>query len=418
MVEVVMAIFIFGIVIVGVVVGMGSSLNLTRGNRSRSVAANLASEEMDTVRSTDFVDLPLGQVTSTQTIDNVPYTITRESEWVIPNATNGPCQAPANASLAYLAVDVAVTWPNMAGVQPISSNTVVTPPVGTYDPTSGHVAVTVRDRNGVAEDGVLVSLGGPVNDSQMTTSDGCAFFAFEPPGSYTVALSGSGFVNDQGIAAPSQSATIKAGSVVSVQFQYDQAATLLLTLQGNNGYAPPSNITVSVGNTHILPTGTKWFAGTGSPRTISGLFPYSDGYEVWAGGCSDADPEGVSPGGSPYYSGASRAVPIAVTPGAPSVGAVMMPEVAVTVKKAGASVPGYDVTVTHVTPSGATSDPGCPTAESYALGTSGVNGIVNAAVPYGTWTVTATKGSSTGSATVTLSPLDPATPKGMTVNVT
>ena len=50
MVEVVMSIFIFGIVITGVIAGMSSALNLTRQDRNRSIAANLASQEMDTVR--------------------------------------------------------------------------------------------------------------------------------------------------------------------------------------------------------------------------------------------------------------------------------------------------------------------------------------------------------------------------------
>ena len=60
MVELVMAIFIFGIVITGIAAGMTSSLNLTRQNRNRSVAANLASQEMDTVRSTPFTSLVIG----------------------------------------------------------------------------------------------------------------------------------------------------------------------------------------------------------------------------------------------------------------------------------------------------------------------------------------------------------------------
>ena len=42
MVEMVIAIFIFAMVITGVGVGMSSALNLTRQNRNRSIAANLA----------------------------------------------------------------------------------------------------------------------------------------------------------------------------------------------------------------------------------------------------------------------------------------------------------------------------------------------------------------------------------------
>ena len=52
MVEMVMSMFIFGIAITALVAGMSSSLNLTRQDRLRSVAANLAAQDMDIVRST------------------------------------------------------------------------------------------------------------------------------------------------------------------------------------------------------------------------------------------------------------------------------------------------------------------------------------------------------------------------------
>ena len=78
---------------------------------------------------------------------------------------------------------------------------------------------------------------------------------------------------------------------------------------------------------------------------------------------------------------------------------------------------GYTVTATHVVPSGATSDPGCPTAEAYTLGTSNGSGLVSMALPYGTWKITATSGASTGNANVTLSPLNANNPAALTVNV-
>ncbi len=79
MVEMVIAIFIFAMVITGVGVGMSSALNLTRQNRNRSIAANLAAQQMDTIRSTDFDTLDqmtqLVQpvtLTPTATVEGVP----------------------------------------------------------------------------------------------------------------------------------------------------------------------------------------------------------------------------------------------------------------------------------------------------------------------------------------------------------
>jgi prepilin-type N-terminal cleavage/methylation domain-containing protein len=406
MVEVVMAIFIFGLVITGVTVGMTSSLNLTRQNRNRSIAANLASQEMDTVRSTDFTDIALGQVKTTQSVDGVAYTITREASWVSANAASGPCQAPSGSSLAYLSVRVSVSWQNMQGVKPPISDTVITPPVGTYDPNSGHVAVTVRDAAGQPQPSVPVTFaGGSVNATQNTTSDGCAFFAYEPAGSYTVTLSSPGYVSDQGVASPSTAATVVAGSTVPLQFQYDRAASIVATLQPTGGAPLPTSpsIPVSLGNTHILPTGFKTVAGGGATRTIGSLFPFADGYAMWAGACSDADPQGIKPAGGPYYPGATRDAAVAVTPGGSSAGTVTLPALTVqTLTTASLPRPNVAVTATHVVPSGVTVDPSCTSGATYALGTTDASGRITVGLPYGTWMLSAAGTSTT--AQVTLDP--------------
>ena len=409
MVELVVGIFIFALVIGGIVAGMSSSLNLTRQNRNRSIAANLASQEMDTVRGTEFTSLPMGLVTASQTVDGVPYTVTRETQWVTPNATSGPCQAPSGSALAYLSVTVSVTWNNMAGVPAPVSHTVITPPVGTYDTTSGHVAVMVRNAAGAPQGSVPVALSGPsVSETQTTTTDGCAFFAYQPAGAYTVALARANYVDDQGIASPVQSATVSVGTTVSLQFQYDDAATLSLTLLGNTGSAAPTSVPVSLGNTHILPGGEKTFTGAGSPRTIGGQFPYVDGYEAWTGSCLDADPQGVDGGGLSYYPGAIRATPIAVIAGATSVSTVLMPEMLVHAETSSGVPRSVAVMVTHA------ADPGCPSGVTYTLGTTDASGDLTAALPYGLWSVTA---GSTSGGSVTLSPLNPPTPVTVTVIV-
>ena len=325
MVEMVMGIFIFAMVIGGVVVGMSSALNVTRQNRNRSIAANLAAQEMDTARSTEFTDLPLGVITTTQSVDGVPYTIERETEWVYPNATSGPCQAPSGSTLAYLSIVVRVSWKRHArrsarddihGRSPRPSERTI--------PLTGHIGVMVRDAAAVPQENTSVSISGPgVTESQTTSADGCAFFAFEPIGAYTVTLSRAGYVSDQLLTGPTQSATVGAGSTVSLQFQYDQAATMNLTLAGSAGGAIPNGIGVTLWNTHLLPGGKKSFtnAGASASQTLPGLFPYVDGYEMFAGSCLAADPEGMN-GAVAIYPGASRPAATSVTPGGTSSAAV------------------------------------------------------------------------------------------------
>lgn len=396
LVELAMGLFIFALLATGIAASMSSSLNLTRQNRHRSVAANLAAQEMDTVRSTTFASLPVGLVTTTQSIDGVPYTIDRESEWVPQDASTGPCQAPPGSTPALLSVGVSVTWAHMGGVSPVRSETVVTPPVGTFDPNSGHVAVSVLDANAQPVSGTVVTASGPSAPApQTTTSDGCAFFAYQPPGAYTIALSKPGYVDDQGATNPSTSVTVAVGATASAQFSYDEATTLELAMVGNNGYAPPADVAVTIANTHIVPNGVKPYQGTGNPRQITGVFPWIDGYSTWAGDCADADPQGESSPGVPYYPGAVRPDPVATIPGSISAGTILMPEVSVN-----AGSPGRVVTAVHM------ADPGCA-GGTFALGISGALGVVNAALPYGTWDIHVDGASI---AFTTLSPLDPPTP--------
>jgi prepilin-type N-terminal cleavage/methylation domain-containing protein len=441
MVEMVIAIFIFAMVITGVGVGMSSALNLTRQNRNRSIAANLAAQQMDTIRSTDFDALDqmtqLVQPTTispTPTVEGVPYTITQDTAWVRKNATGaaaGPCQSPPTAAnpLAYIAVTTTVTWADMHGVMPVQTDTVISPPVGVYDQTEGHIRVSVLNAASQPVSGAIVTIVNPtagVSDTATTGADGCAFFAYQPTGAYTVTLSsGVGKVDGQGSATPVQNVTVKSASTSTVQFVFDSAAALTLTLSPNTGgYTVPSTMPVSLGNTALKPSGVlSYSTPTGSPRTIGSLFPYSSGFQSWAGSCSDADPQGVNPLGGAYYVGATRAAAIAMTPGGTSSGTVSVPTTSLQFKRSSGSG-SYLITATHKVPSGATSDAGCPTAETYILASTQTitttTVALNFGLPYGTWNITWKNNSSSATATqtITLSPLNstwPVTPAVATV---
>lgn len=415
MIEMVIAIFIFAMVITGVGVGMSSALNLTRQNRNRSIAANLASQQMDTIRSTDFTTLDqmtqLVQpttITPTPTVEGVPYTMTQNTHWVRKNDTGasaGPCQSPPTAAnpLAYIAVTTTVTWNDMHGVLPVQTNTVISPPVGVYDQTEGHIRVTVLSATGAPVSGATVAISNAaagVSDSAVTGIDGCAFFEYKPIGAYTVSLSSAlGKVDGQGSATPVQNVTVKSASTSTVQFLFDSAASLTLTLASKSGsgflpaagtgYNVPTTMPVSLANTALQPSGKLSYASpTGNPRTIPNLFPYSSGFQAWAGSCSDADPQGVNSVGVPYYSGATRASAIAMTPGGTSAGTVTMPSTTLGFKRTLAGSATYTIIALHT----AASDAGCPVAETYTLTSTlllvqNVTGAVNVSLPYGTWTI-------------------------------
>jgi hypothetical protein len=379
----VIAMSVFLIVVLGVAATIESGLTVTRENRERSVAANLASQEMDTVRSTVFTSLVARTIT--EAVGGTTFTVSRELTWVSKSATTGPCNG-TNENPELLRVHVLVSWPSMRGVVPVVSDTTLAPPVGAYSTNSGHIAVEVLDATGAGEFDTPVQISGPMVQSAPTNSDGCAFFAFLTPGTYVVSLNTVGYVNRQSVENPSQNVAVTVGNVSSVQFDYDQAATLSLTFGADAGGTIPADLPVTLGNTQFVPTGAQAYPGSGLSRSIGSLFPATDGYTVWAGSCADADPEGQQPNsGGPYWPGGQRDSPLSTSPGGTVSGTVDVKTASITVKgTGGVALVGATVVATHAP------DQSCATGETHQLGTTNATGQLSAALPYGTWQLSVT----------------------------
>ncbi|MDP9208210.1 MAG: carboxypeptidase-like regulatory domain-containing protein, partial [Actinomycetota bacterium] len=187
---------------------------------------------------------------------------------------------------------------------------------------------------------------------------------------------------------------------------YDRAATLDVALVVPVGAEIPSGIATTVANSNLT-VGTKSFpeasTGGGASRTVTPLFPFSSGYQVWAGECADADP-GAHPGGS-------RGAALASNPGATTSGSAPLDAVDVEVRSSlGTPVSGATVTATHA---GGT---GCPSGVTLtSAATTDANGRLRLALPYGTWTVTAAGGSGSVSSPATL--VDPVSPSIPTITL-
>jgi hypothetical protein len=402
--ELVVALSIFVVMILGIVASIDSGLTLTRNNAARSVAANLASQEMDTVRSTPFTTLTPRTVT--QVVGSTTYSIDRQLTWVSKSATNGPCDG-TNADPELLRVHVVVTWPAMSGVTPVVSDTTLAPPVGAYSTNSGHIAVKVLDGTGAGEDDMSVQINGPVVESLPTNSDGCAFFAFLTPGTYVVSLNSVGYVNRQSVQNPSQTVGVTVGNVSSVQFDYDRAATLSLTFTADAGGTIPSDLPVTLGNVQFQPNGVQTYTGSGLTRSIGSLFPANDGYTVWSGSCADADPEGQQPNsGGAYWTNGQRADPVSTPPGATTAGTIAVKTATITVTGTGGlPLAGATVVATHA------ADSVCASGETHVLGITSATGVLTTALPFGTWQITVTgKSPATTWPSLVLDPTSVATP--------
>ena len=393
LIELMLAIIVLAIAMGAVAMTLGSTIRHSTNAASRSVGSGLVGEEIDKVRQqarSDFTTLPLGQTVTNRKVDGVVYTVTRDSEWVSAGSTTDSCSATATG-VAYLRVKVIVTWAGMKASAPANAETVLTPPVGAYDPTKGHVAVKVRDRDAVGEASVRVKLkqGATVIAQQDTASDGCAFFAYKTPGAYTIELNETGYVDGQSVQAPTQPVNIVEGTVTSIGFDYDVRAALYLTRVDATGSSAsiPTNVGTMIAHPQLLPNKQKFYpTSSNSPQWIDYIFPYAAGYEAWAGGCADADPEGtVLSGGAPVplYPGIDRDAAIPVLGGFYTPRNIRMASVLVRVTRAdGSPLNDADVRLVHAV------DGVCTSGETLTYSDkTDSSGLLRVALPLGHWTV-------------------------------
>jgi prepilin-type N-terminal cleavage/methylation domain-containing protein len=401
LIEVMVAMVVFAVISTAVLGTVLTSLATARSDRGRVTAANLAARELEITRSqfqspaagpktiaTGKVSgpnpLPGGVAGAPLVVDGMAYTLVRSAAWQSQGASAGPCDGGASGQLAYLRVTVTVSWPRMSGVLPVTSSTLLTPTVGTYSASTGHVKVKVTDGNNVPEAGQFVTVTGPSGTTtQETAADGCAFFAFLSPGSYVATVLTPGYVDPSWVATPSQTVTVTANTVQPVSFTYAPSATLNLSFTSPLGLVASPNTTVTLYNTG-LPSSTRTRAVLGllTPRTVN-LWPYPDGVIAWAGGCLDADPQG--------YAGGVRASPLITNPGVVTNATVNVAPVLVTVRnKLGVLTSGVQVVAVHA------ADTGCPATVTDPLGgTAGEvltlpgltssAGTIGGSLPYGTW---------------------------------
>lgn len=383
MVEMLVAITILAIVLAFTAGGVTSALGLTRTNRSRTVAANLATEQMELQRSLPFAEHVEGiQPTQEVQVNGVPYQVTVTKGWTTQSSTTGSCDVTASgtsAEIAYMAVDVAVAWPQQGEVPPVRSHTVITPPAAQYSPYRGHVVVKVIDRDAAPVPAVTVRMtGGPdVPPAKRTGFDGCAVFPLLRAGGYTVEIEQAGYVSSifqtgayqQAVAEP---VDVQVGQTQNVLIEYNQAAFLDLRLEGRAGGARPAtpgSLPVTIAHRSIQPSGV--FTQNVSSRLTATVFPFEDGYEFWAGDpvCADQRPD--------------PATAVVPQPGAPADPQQLLASLRVrVVTPARVPVPGYaaDLRATSTVCSGISYDfPITTDLQGYAL----------VALPYGEYDLSA-----------------------------
>jgi Tfp pilus assembly protein PilV len=367
LIEVLVSALLVVLVASGVYLGLDAASATSGINKRRSVSSELAQQDQDRMRSMTVNDLSNYRDTRTATVASIDYTIDSRASWVTDSTGSASCTSGA-AGANYLNITSTVTWPTMT-VPPVTVESIVAPPVGSFTSDQGSIAVQVRDRNGAGVPGVTVSLSGARNYTDVTNAQGCVLWGYLPAGNYDVDVAKTGYVDPQGVQQPTKPVGVVGAATNTVAFDYDLGGRIQADYESWSGGAPvPANGTEFTAVSSHLTVPLSPF-GDGAPHAsfTSGLvFPFTDPYGVYAGNCAGADP----------LANGQPAALAQVNPGATVVVAVREPPVNLRVMNGALPVANATVKLTGTGSGCGALPPRTTAANGY---------LVDPAYPYGTY---------------------------------
>ncbi len=407
LVEVLVGALIFAVIAVGAAMGLSTSLKMTADTAGRETAIALAATEIDAVRAMDdpFQVLPGSRK---QDVDGRSYTIAIDSSWVQGAAGSDGCRAGSTGTasagnLQFKRVNVSVTWAGPLGAPTVTrADTLLAPKSRLNDPSKGTILVSVRGADGTGRSGVSVSAssssGSLSSAPSETDSDGCSYILMVPPGTWNVSASRAGYISVDQASTASKSVSVTAGATSTAAFQLDAQSTLSPTYP--TGVNVPTDLDVSFISTYgVTVVG-------GRPSGVP-LHPFSSGYSVIAGkvvapvvdssgnvksqGCVSPDPSAWPTGtvNGKNLAAGIRTSPVAAPAGGNSSAPLAMGVISV-------NAPSTSMRIVSAAANPAVGDPGCEipntAAPTYTYALPAV-GQTQLAVPYGTWRLESSSGS-------------------------
>lgn len=360
LVEVMAAMVVFIIISTATVTVVIQGLRTMRENSDRAVAANIARDQIEYLKSVGTAGITPGLTLGAHdaALYNADFKVRTTATWVGFNQSGDTCAA-STPGKDYMRVTVEVTSSNITDPQTV--DTIITPPPNAASPSLGQVRIYVRDQLGLPVSDVTVT--GIPPTTLLTGASGCVFVPDITPASLSVSISKTGYVTDTPTGL-SQPATITAGHLTEKYFNLAAASSIQFSAS-NPDYPLPSTMPVMW---QLNETGSIAVKTTVS-STVSNKWPLTTGFVSWAGSCTDASPltnYGVSPQGFSFIAGQT-------TMAALNTGLVKL-----------RGLPKDEpVTATYTGP-----DSGCAQAP-VLLGNSNNLGILKVGLPYGKWSFTA-----------------------------
>jgi type II secretory pathway pseudopilin PulG len=301
--EVIVSAAVLAIIALAVLAGIDGAQSSTGREKARSIAANLAEQDQERMRSmqadtlTDYTydrDLP--------PIDGSTYHVLSTATWVRDDS-GGTVSCQNNSKQAdYLKISSTVTSSTVGTrTKPVTIDSLVAPSVA-YSSTRGSLAVQVNNRDGVGVPDLAVNIDGPASDSALTNANGCAVFQFIPVGNYNITLNTPGWVDHFGKTTSVGNQDVTAGKLNTRTMAYDRAAVARPVKVGTYtpGATNPNDVNqqlsssaVKVSATNSDESGLQLIYTSAAPAAtfeMTNLFPFKTAYAMFTGGCKEADP--------------------------------------------------------------------------------------------------------------------------------
>jgi hypothetical protein len=315
--EVVVSAAVLILVVLGIFAGLDAVAGTAGANKARTVAATLAEKDQEELRSLMTVDL--NRIRSVipgpreVDVDGVTYTVESDAQLVTDTSGEDISCSLDTGEGSFIRITSKVTSPMTgAKVKPVVISSIVAP-----EPGSGALVAKVVDARDNPVKNLPVQAVGPETITKTTNDAGCAVFGAVTAGAYEVKVNQTGWVDPEGDQEVVKTATVSAGTLTTVDFVYDIAATLTVNIQSLYG-GPPAVLNtddsygVIAAHTGILTGYRQWTsAAATTPHTLSRLFPFEDPYKIFSGRCMDQDPTGFQEN---YFDVYTAAAPT-LTPG-------------------------------------------------------------------------------------------------------
>ena len=314
---------------------LGATAHQASEQRHRSAAYAVAQEDQARLRSLRVPTLNRLSQTRTVSLDGTPFTVSSTGLFINDSTGTSSC-GQGTSSADYIKVTSSVTWPGIGGRPPVVIQSIIAPPTGSLDSTHGTLTIAAMGAAGAPIAGIGVSGSGAGSFNGSTDSAGCAVFADQAAGTYTLTPSGgtSGLVDKDGNAPGPQTISVIAGTTNTVALQYDQGGSIPVTFKTRIG-SSPTLVNSTADSVVVFNTGMTTARSYGSPGgarlatvTATPVFPFTSPDTVYAGACTGNNP---NPNSLPNPPGAAAMASVTVPSGGSAPAQVQLPALNLTV---------------------------------------------------------------------------------------